>query len=139
MNNNIGEAKCSDWIDIVWASFENAFVNAQMYDALIKWASCERILGNAAAAVKYETIAQRLKEAFNKPVEAGGFWSDEKKQFVYWRDNDGSVHGDNLVTPVQFMAIASGLCDDKERIQSIIQQIEERTAAENLFHWPLCF
>lgn len=139
MNNNIGEAKCSDWIDIVWASFENAFVNAQMYDALVKWASCERILGNAAAAVKYETIAHRLKEAFNKPVEAGGFWSDAKKQFVYWRDNDGSVHGDNLVTPVQFMAIASGLCDDKERIQSIIQQIEERTAAENLFHWPLCF
>ncbi|GEP97618.1 alpha-L-rhamnosidase-related protein [Chitinophaga cymbidii] len=139
MNNNISEAKCSDWIDIVWASFENAFVNAQMYDALVKWASCERILGNAAAAIKYETIAQRLKEAFNKPVEAGGFWSDAKKQFVYWRDNDGSVHGDNLVTPVQFMAIASGLCDDKERIQSIIQQIEERTAAENLFHWPLCF
>ena len=34
LNNNTGEEKCSDWIDVVWASFENAFVNAQMYEAL---------------------------------------------------------------------------------------------------------
>ncbi len=139
MNNNISEAKCSDWLDIVWASFENAFVNAQMYDALIKWAACERILKNENVAVRYETIAKRLKESFNKPIEDGGFWSATKNQFVYWRDKDGSVHGDNLVTPVQFMAIASGLCDDNERIRAIIHQIEERTAAEHLFHWPLCF
>lgn len=138
-NNNISEAKCSDWIDIVWASFENAFVNAQMYDAMMKWANCERILGNTEAAAKYESIAQRLKESFNKPIENGGFWSEEKKQFVYWRDNDGSVHGDNLVTPVQFMAIATGLCDDVGRIETIIHQIEQRMVAENLFHWPLCF
>ncbi|ANH81812.1 hypothetical protein A8C56_13220 [Niabella ginsenosidivorans] len=139
MNNNISEAKCSDWTDIVWVSFENAFVNAQLYDALRKWAECERILGNMEAVTRYETIAQKLKEQFNRPVKDGGFWSEEKKQFVYWKDNDGSVHGDNLVTPVQFMAIATGLCDDKERIHKILHQIEERTVAENLFHWPLCF
>ncbi|GAB3431416.1 alpha-L-rhamnosidase-related protein [Niabella aquatica] len=138
-NNNISEAKCSDWIDIVWASFENAFVNAQMYDAMMKWANCERILDNTEAAAKYESIAQRLKESFNKSIENGGFWSEEKKQFVYWRDDDGSVHGDNLVTPVQFMAIATGLCDDAGRIKTIIHQIEQRMVAENLFHWPLCF
>ncbi len=139
MNNNISEAKCSDWLDIVWASFENAFVNAQMYDALIKWAACEHILKNENVAIRYETIAKRLKESFNKLIEDGGFWSATKNQYVYWRDKDGSVHGDNLVTPVQFMAIASGLCDNNERIQAIIHQIEERTAAEHLFHWPLCF
>jgi hypothetical protein len=139
MNNTISEARCSDWIDIVWASFENAFVNAQMYDALRKWAYCERILGNTKAASKYEIIARRLKEAFNKPVEEGGFWFAAKKQFIYWRDKDGSIHGDNLVTPVQFMAVASGLCDDPQRIKTIIHQIEERTTAEHLFHWPLCF
>lgn len=139
MNDQCSAAKCSDWLDIVWASFENAFVNAQLYDALLKWAACERVLGNAAAANKYAAIARRLKAAFNKPIEEGGFWSEAKKQFVYWKDKDGTVHGDNLVTPVQFMAIASGLCDNKARIQTIIHQIETRTAAEQLFHWPLCF
>lgn len=139
MNNNISEEKCSDWLDIVWASFENAFVNAQLYDALIKWSACEAILGDDAASLKYKTIAARLKETFNKPVNEGGFWSAEKKQFVYWRDKDGSVHGDNLVTPVQFMVIATGLCDDPEKTKIVLQNIEERTVAENLFHWPLCF
>jgi len=58
---------------------------------------------------------------------------------VYWRDKDGSIHGDNLVTPVNFAAIAFGICDDPSRIALILDQIEQRAKAENLFHWPLCF
>lgn len=139
VNNNIAEQKASDWIDIVWASFENAFVNAQMYEALNLWAECERVLGDAEKATHYTRIAERLKAAFNKPIDAGGFWSPEKKQYVYWRDDDGSVHGDNLVTPVNFAVIAFGLCDDPERVTTILENIERRTAEENLFHWPLCF
>ncbi|MFT3933976.1 MAG: hypothetical protein QM726_10205 [Chitinophagaceae bacterium] len=139
MNSNTSEGKCSDWLDIVWASFENAFVNAQLYAGLVKWADCERVLGDAAMAEKYKAIADRLKQAFNQPVEQGGFWSATKKQFVYWRDKDGTVHGDNLVTPVQFMAIASGICDEKDKIKEVLGQIETRTADERLFHWPLCF
>jgi len=139
VNNNIGEKKGSDWLDIVWASFENAFVNAQMYEALTLWANCENILGDKEKAEYYSKIAARLKDAFNKPVSEGGFWSPEKSQYIYWRDDDRSIHGDNLVTPVNFAAIAFGICDDKERIAAILDQIEERTTAENLFHWPLCF
>ncbi|OJY98918.1 MAG: hypothetical protein BGP13_21980 [Sphingobacteriales bacterium 40-81] len=139
VNRNIAEKKASDWIDIVWAGYENAFVNAQMYAALQKWVECERILGDHDAAKKYRQIALRLKNAFNRPVEEGGFWSEEKKQYIYWRDDDGSIHGDNLVTPVNFMAIGFDICDDPQRIKSIVEQIEKRTSAENLFHWPLCF
>jgi hypothetical protein len=139
LNDSTGENKCSDWIDVVWASFENAFVNAQMYEALNLWAGCETILGDSGKAIYYTRIAERLKVAFNKPVQYGGFWSPEKQQYIYWRDKDGSLHGDNLVTPVNFAAIAFGLCDDPERIREILDQIEEKTAAENLFHWPLCF
>jgi len=138
-NKNIREQTSSDWLDIVWASFENAFVNAQMYAALQKWAMCEKALGNLRSAEYYKKIASRLKAAFNKPVAEGGFWDADKEQYIYWRDNDGSIHGDNLVTPVQFMAIASGICDDSHRIKLILDQIERRTAAEHLFHWPLCF
>ncbi|MDE1190934.1 MAG: hypothetical protein PW786_02160 [Arachidicoccus sp.] len=139
MNKNIREHTSSDWLDIIWASYENAFVNAQMYDALQKWSVCEKVLGNMDASNHYKDIAEKLKTAFNKPIEDGGFWDAGKKQYVYWRDDDGSIHGDNLVTPVQFMAIASGLCDDKQRIKLILDQIEQRTSAEHLFHWPLCF
>lgn len=139
MNNNIAEEKASDWLDIVWASFENSFVNAQLYEALMLWAECEKVLGDQQKAGYYTAIAERLKTAFNKPVEEGGFWSSAKQQYVYWRDKDGSVHGDNLVTPVNFAAIAFGICDDPERIAMVLDQIERRTKAENLFHWPLCF
>ena len=139
MNSSIREAKASDWLDIVWASFENGFVNAQMYEALRLWAGCERVLGDDPKAEYYEAVAQKLKENFNKPVSEGGFWLPEKKQYIYWRDKDGSVHGDNLVTPVNFAVIAFGLCDDPKRIDLILEQIEQRTVAENLFHWPLCF
>lgn len=138
-NDNVADKKCSDWLDIVWASYENAFVNAQLYEALTLWANCEKILGNPQQAARYAAIAQRLKTSFNKNVAAGGFWSPEKNQYVYWRDKDGSVHGDNGVTPVNFAAIAFGLCDDPQRISGILDQIERRTTAEHLFHWPLCF
>jgi len=139
LNDNTGENRCSDWLDVVWASFENAFVNAQMYEALNLWAECETILGDKAKALCYLEVASRLKESFNKPVQYGGFWYPEKKQYIYWRDKDGSLHGDNLVTPVNFAAIAFGICDDPVRIKEILDQIEDKSTAENLFHWPLCF
>jgi hypothetical protein len=139
LNDNTEEAKCSDWIDVVWASFENAFVNAQMYEALNQWSACELILGDKGKAEYYSKVAARLKESFNKTVDEGGFWLPEKKQYIYWRDKDGSLHGDNLVTPVNFAAIAFGICDDPVRIKDILDQIEDRALAENLFHWPLCF
>ncbi len=139
LNDNSEEGKCSDWIDVVWASFENAFVNAQMYEALNLWAECEGVLGDSEKSDYYSRVAARLKESFNKPVEEGGFWSEEKKQYIYWRDKDGSLHGDNLVTPVNFAAIAFGICDDSQRVKAVLDQIEDKSKAENLFHWPLCF
>ena len=139
-NGHIREAKASDWTDIVWASFENAFVNVQMYAALVAWADIEEsVLGDLEHAGRYRAIADRLKQAYNKPVSEGGFWHPEKHQYVYWRDNDGVIHGDNLFTPVNFAAIAYGICDDGQRISQLLDQIEKRMNQEQLFHWPLCF
>jgi len=139
VNSSIAEQKSSDWLDIVWASYENAFVNAQMYKALVLWSDCEKVLGDHEKAGQYSALAARLKTAFNKPVEQGGFWSAGAGQYVYWRDKDGSIHGDNMVTPVNFAAIAFGLCDDRSRIKIILDGMEKRMLAEHLFHWPLCF
>ncbi len=128
----------SDWIDIIWASYENAFVNAKLYHALVAWSAIEKQLGNAPKALYYEQFAQKLRSSFNRPVAEGGFWDEQKQCYIYWRDKDGSVHGNNMVTPVNFMAIAYGICTDSARISSILDGIEMQMQKENLFFWPLC-
>ena len=67
VNNNHTEKKSSDWIDVVWASFENGLVNAEMYSALVLWADREEVLGDAGMAAKYRAAAKKLKHAFNRP------------------------------------------------------------------------
>jgi len=134
-----GDAKGSDWIDIIWAAHENAFVNAQLYLALTLWADAEEILGDHDRARNCRQRAALLKARFNAPTTAGGFWSEEKNCFIHWRDRDDSIHGDNLVVPVNFMAIAYDLCEPPSRARGILDQIETRMRQEGLFFWPLCF
>jgi hypothetical protein len=137
-NASLTEQQSSDWIDIVWASHENAFVNAELYHALRLWSHCEHLLGDAGRAASYTTRAAQLKAGFNQDTRQGGFWEPAKKCYIYWREKDGSIHGSNTVIPVNFMAIAYGICDDPARIAAILDQIENQTAAEKLFFWPLC-
>jgi len=137
MNDNHTEKRSSDWIDIIWASYENAFVNAKLYHALTLWAGIEQQLGNAQKASYYAGYSKKLKASFNKSIHNGGFWDYEKGYYDYWRDKDNSIHGDNLVTPVNFMAIAYGICDDSSRRNSILEKIEAEMQKEHLFFWPI--
>lgn len=133
------QGKGSDWIDVVWASYENALVNAQLYWALSRWADCEELLGDPGRSGSYRTAATKLKLCFNRSTTEGGFWDAHQKCYAYWRNRDGSVHGTNLVVPVNFSAIGYGLCDDHARQSAILDQMEERMVQEKLFFWPLCF
>ena len=139
MSDSYKEKKGSDWIDVIWASYENAFLNAKMYEALMRWAEVERILGDTMRANDYLGRAERLKRRFNQSIHDGGFWDAEKKWYIYWRDKDDTIHGSNLVTPVNFMAIAYGICDDKNRQASILDTIEKLMQDEELFMWPISF
>ena len=138
MTDNFTQKRGSDWIDIIWASYENAFVNAKLYHALVLWSAIEKRLGNADKAAFYSTFAQKLKTNFNKSTSDGGFWDEENKCYIHWRDKDGSLHGRNMVTPVNFMAIGYNICDDEERKKTILDAIETQMQRENLFFWPLC-
>ncbi|MBB3058939.1 alpha-L-rhamnosidase-related protein [Mucilaginibacter gotjawali] len=137
MTNDQSEKKSSDWIDIIWASYENAFVNAKLYHALVKWAAIERLLNNNTKAGYYEDFAARLKTSFNKSTKDGGFWDEEKGCYVHWIAKDKTVHGTNMVTPVNFMAIAYGICDDGARRKTILDNIETQMQQEKLFFWPI--
>ncbi|MDB5135663.1 MAG: hypothetical protein JWP37_2266 [Mucilaginibacter sp.] len=138
MTDDHGEKKSSDWIDIIWASYENAFVNVKLYHALVKWAAIEHQLNNEPRAKYYADFAMRLKASFNKSTRDGGFWDEEKGCYVHWIDKDKSVHGRNMVTPVNFMAIAYGICDNDARKKTILDNIETQMQQEKLFFWPLC-
>jgi hypothetical protein len=137
MTDNESQGRSSDWIDIIWASFENAFVNAKLYHALVEWAAIERQLNNDVKADEYEHRAALLKASFNKPTTEGGFWDEEKGCYVHWIDKDKTVHGRNMVTPVNFMAIAYDICDDPQRKKRILDGIEAQMQRENLFFWPI--
>jgi hypothetical protein len=138
MTNSYLEKKGSDWIDIIWASWENAFVNAKLYYALTMWSDIERQLGDTEKAKYYADYASGLKTSFNKSTESGGFWDTKNNWYVHWLDKDQSEHGNNLVTPVNFMAIVYGICDDEQRKKAILNQVEEQMQKEKLFAWPLC-
>jgi hypothetical protein len=138
MTNSQSERRGSDWIDIIWASYENAFVNAKLYYALTLWAGVEKQLGDTGKAEIYARYAAEMKKSFNKPVDEGGFWNPKNRWYIHWLEKDKSVHGDNLVVPVNFMAIAYGICDDTTRRKAILDKIEEQTSKENLFFWPIC-
>jgi hypothetical protein len=138
MTNSESEKRGSDWIDIIWASYENAFVNAKLYYALTLWSDIEKQLGDAAKANYYSNYASGLKTSFNKSTKDGGFWDEKNNWYVHWLDKDQSVHGNNLVIPVNFMAIAYGICDNEQRKKAILDQVEEQMQKEKLFAWPLC-
>ncbi len=137
MNDNHTQKRSSDWIDIIWASFENAFVNAKLFHALQLWSGIEAQLGDSKKASYYADYAAELKKSFNKSVSNGGFWDEDKGCYIYWRDKNNSTHGDNLVTPVNFMAIAYGICDDTVRRNTILDRIEDEMQKEKLFFWPI--
>jgi hypothetical protein len=138
-NSLTSQRRSSDWLDIVWAAHENAFVNAQLYGALRKWSAVEASLGDGARARRYEDFAAKLKASFNKPISEGGFWDAAKGCYAYWRDADGTVHGGNLVIPINLTALAEGICDDPQRRRDLLATIEQRMEAESLLSWPACF
>jgi hypothetical protein len=138
MTDSYTQKRSSDWIDIIWASYENAFVNAKLYHALVCWAAIERQLNNTERADYYKRFAGKLKASFNQPVTNGGFWDEKDSCYIHWREKDGSIHGTNMVTPVNFMAIAYGICDDPQRKKAILDKIERQMEKEKLFFWPIC-
>lgn len=128
----------SDWLDVIWASWKDAFVNAELYHALTLWSGLEELMGDTAMANRYSQFAAGLKRHFNEPISRGGFWDPAHGWYIHWREPDGSVWGDNLVTPVNFMAIDYGICDNLQRKLTILHNIDKEMEKENLFCWPVC-
>jgi len=139
VQNTYKEQKGTDWLDVVWASYEVASINAYMYKALVRWSELEKLLGDEKMSDKYRQLSIKLKTTFNKNISDGGFWDPDKKWYVHWREKDGSVYGNNLVSVINFLAIGYGICDDANRKEFILNKVEELMQKEKLFIWPSCF
>ncbi len=139
IQNTHREQKGTDWMDVVWASYEVASINAYMYKALVRWSELEKLLGDEKMSEKYQNLALKLKTSFNKNISDGGFWNPDKKWYVHWREKDGSVYGNNLSSMVNFLAIGYGICDDNSRKDAILNKMEKLMQKEKLFIWPSCF
>jgi hypothetical protein len=133
------EQKGTDWMDVIWASYEVASINAYMYYALIRWSDLEKLLGDENLSEKYQDLALKLKTTFNKNITDGGFWNPQNNWYVYWHEEDGTIYGNNLVSMVNFLAIGYGLCDDPVRKNFIMSKMEDLMQKEKLFVWPSCF
>lgn len=133
------KGKGTDWMDVVWASYEVASINAYMYKALVRWSELEKLLGDEKTAEKYRQLAEKLKATFNRNTSDGGFWNPDKQWFTYWREKDGSVYGNNFVSMVNFLAIGYGLCEEDSRKEAILGNMETLMQKEQLFIWPSCF
>ena len=130
MTDSHTQQKGGDWIDIVWAAFENGLVNAEMYNALVLWADVEEQLGDPRHGGEVPRMREETQGEL-QPLDGGrrAFGIRRTECYVHWRDKDGSIHGTNMVTPVNFMAIAYGICDDPARRAAILDQIEDADAA----------
>jgi len=139
MTDSYTQERGSDWIDVIWAAHENALVNAELYYALTLWADLEELLRDPTRAAEYRRCAAKLKASYNKTTADGGFWDPQSQWYVYWREKDGSIHGNNLVTPVNFAAIGYGLCDAADRREAVLRRMETEMQKQGLFFWPLNF
>jgi hypothetical protein len=133
------EQKGTDWLDVVWASYEVATINAYMYNALVRWSDLEDLLGDKRMSEYYQSLALKLKTTYNKNISDGGFWDPDNRWYVHWREKDGSVYGNNLGSVINFLAIGYGICDDPARKEIILTRMEELMQKEKLFIWPSCF
>jgi hypothetical protein len=133
------DQKGTDWLDVIWASYEVASINAYMYKALTRWSELEKLLGDDRMSERYRQLAIKIKTAYNKNITDGGFWDPDKGWYVHWREKDGSVYGNNLVSMVNLMAIGYGICDDPGRKDAILSKMEKLMQKEDLLIWPSCF
>ena len=56
IQNSHLEEKGTDWLDVVWASYEVASINALMYKALIRWSELEILLDDQKMAERYLSL-----------------------------------------------------------------------------------
>lgn len=127
----------TQWDDHSKVGQNSAYANAFLYKALIDWAELEeKVLLDQSRADKYKEKAAQLKEKYNKPIEEGGFWSEETSSYVHSRGLQGEVYGDVAHDFENTYTIMFGIAD-QERAEQILAQYTDFRNGNNIYEEQL--
>lgn len=86
--------------------YKSAYENALFYQSLKAMGDIEKYLGNDSDCLKYASLAQKCKDAYNNL-----FWDEAKGRYI----NSVNIHGERIdfgMTFVNFYAVLFGLADN---------------------------
>ncbi len=79
------------YYDTVANGVRHTYAIASFYAAYRELAELEELAGDGTGATAYRADAERLRAAFDRPVEAGGFWLAGQPYPVAWFTAEGRV------------------------------------------------
>jgi hypothetical protein len=103
--------------------FKSAYENALFYASLVAMADIKEYYGETAEVQKYNELAAKSKDAYNKL-----FWDDAKGRYI----TSVNVNGDRIdfgMTMVNYYAVAYGLAD-KEKAERIYEWLDGKRIIE---------
>ena len=115
------------YYDSVANGVRHTYAIASFYAAYGELAEMEAATGRAMAAEGYRADATRLRDAFNRSVQEGGFWRDDQAYPVAWFTDDGKeVAG--METFGVLAALRSGLISPGPRRDALADYLHDHLA-----------
>lgn len=117
------QSRPSTYMDQLRSGYEDAWINAAAYTALIAMADLERIVGDSAKAARYEGLSNAFAARYDE-----AFWNPSTGRYAGWRDVNGSQHdsgylhanleafGRGLGGPAKADTLFTGIAEPAERI-----------------------
>jgi hypothetical protein len=111
------------YFDSVENGVMHTYAIASFYAAFLEMAELQEMIGRDGTANR--AYAERMRFAFNRPLEVGGFWQTERGYPIAWKKSDGRVVSDFETFGV-LAAIQVGLIVEPERLDRLAQIIADR-------------
>ena len=123
--------ECTDW------ELDNSNVNSNLIRTLdLLNISYERLMAQniegefVSTKDKYQAIREQIYEAFNSPVEKGGFWNENLGYYIHGNNGDGSeIQGDQYFeSTVNYFALLWDLVPSakKKKLWNTITQFSSK-------------
>ena len=113
--------ECTDW------EMDNANVNVNMVRTLELFTESAKLLGKHDVTNDYLSVRDELITHVNKPVEEGGFWSEDLGYYIHGNNGDGTiVHGDRYFeSTANYFALLWSIVPE-DRLAVLWQSIDAR-------------
>ncbi|MCC6625972.1 MAG: hypothetical protein IT340_01095 [Chloroflexi bacterium] len=111
------------YFDSVENGVMHTYAIASFYLAHLELAELAELIGRDGVA--YRDYAERMRFAYNRPLDMGGYWQPERGYPIAWKKADGRLV-DGFETFGILMAVRVGLITDDERLRALARLLRER-------------